>query len=141
MSDKHIINTEWKGEMTFEADVNGHKVMMDAATEAGGNDLGSSPKKLMLVALSGCTGMDVVSILKKMHVDIKKCNIEVQGDVAEDHPKRYTNMHVIYKFTGKNLPMDKLQKAVTMSEEIYCGVEALYRMAIHVTSEIQVIES
>jgi len=141
MSDKHIINTEWKGGLSFEADVNGHKVMMDAAIEAGGNDLGSSPKKLMLVALSGCTGMDVVSVLKKMHVEIEKCNIEVQADVSDVHPKRYTNMHVIYKFTGKNLPMEKLQKAVTLSEETYCGVEALYKMAIPVTSEIQVIES
>ena len=141
MSDKHIINTEWKGDLTFESDIDGHKVMMDASAEAGGNNSGSSPKKLMLVALSGCTGMDVVSILKKMRVEIEKCSIEVQGDVSEEHPKRYTKMHVIYKFTGKNLPMDKLQKAVTMSEETYCGVEALYKMAIQVTSEIQVIES
>jgi len=141
MSDKHIINTEWKGDQSFESDIDGHKVMMDASAEAGGNNSGSSPKKLMLVALSGCTGMDVVSILKKMRVDIEKCTVEVQGDVSEEHPKRYTKMHVIYKFTGKNLPMDKLQKAVTMSEETYCGVEALYKMAIQVTSEIQVIES
>jgi putative redox protein len=141
MADKHTIKTEWKGDMAFEADVNGHKVMMDASTEGGGHDLGSSPKKLMLVALSGCTGMDVVSILKKMRVEIEKCNIEVQGDVAEEHPKRYTKMHVIYKFTGKNLPLDKLEKAVSMSEETYCGVEALYRIAIQVTSEIQIIES
>jgi len=141
MSDKHIINSEWKGDLSFQADVDGHKVMMDTSIEAGGNDSGSSPKKLMLVALSGCTGMDVVSILKKMHVEIEKCNIEVQGDVSDEHPKRYTKMHVIYKFTGKNLPMDKLQKVVSMSEETYCGVEALYKMAIQVTSEIQVIES
>ena len=141
MSDKHIINTEWKGDLTFEADVDGHKVIMDTTVEAGGKNSGSSPKKLMLVALSGCTGMDVVSILKKMHVDIEKMIIEVQGDVAPEHPKRYTNMHVIYKFTGKSLPLNKLQKAVTMSEETYCGVEALYRMAIKVTSEIRIIES
>jgi len=141
MPDKHVIKSEWKGDMTFEADVNGHKVMMDANIEGGGHDLGSSPKKLMLVALSGCTGMDVVSILKKMRIDIEKCQIEVQGDVADEHPKRYTKMHVIYKFTGKNLPMDKLQKAVNMSEETYCGVEAFYKMAIKVTSEIQIFES
>jgi putative redox protein len=141
MADKHTIKTEWKGDMAFEADVDGHKVMMDASNDGGGHDLGSSPKKLMLAALSGCTGMDVVTILKKMRVEIEKCHIEVQGDVAEEHPKRYTRMHVIYKFTGKNLPLDKIQKAVSMSEETYCGVEALYRMAIQVTSEIQIIES
>ena len=108
--------------------------------EGGGHNSGPSPKKLLLVALSGCTGMDVVSILKKMRVDIEKCSIEVQGDVANEHPKRYTGMHVIYRFTGKNLPLDKLEKAVKMSEETYCGVEALFKMAIKVTSEIQIIE-
>lgn len=141
MSDKHSIKTEWISDMAFEANVNGHRVMMDATTEGGGHDLGPSPKKLQLVALSGCTGMDVVSILKKMHVVIEKCSIEVQGDVADEHPRHYTKMHVIYEFTGKNLPLDKLEKAVKMSEETYCGVEALYRKAIEVTSEIKIIES
>lgn len=141
MSDKHIIKTEWKGDMAFEADVNGHKVLMDATIEGGGQDAGPSPKKLQLVALSGCTGMDVVSILKKMRVEIEKCSIEVQGDVTSEHPKHYYKMHVIYKFTGKNLPLEKLEKAVRMSEETYCGVEALYRKAIEVTSEIRIIES
>jgi putative redox protein len=141
MSDKHVIKSEWKGDMAFEADVNGHKVIMDANIEGGGHNLGPSPKKLLLVALSGCTGMDVVSVLKKMRVDIQKCSIEVQGDVAEEHPKRYTKMHVIYKFTGKDIPMDKLEKAVKMSEDTYCGVEALFKLAIDVTSEIKIIES
>ena len=141
MSEKHTINTKWISDMAFEADVDGHKIMMDSSPESGGHDAGSSPKKLMLVALSGCTGMDVVSVLKKMRVEIDGCSIEVQGNVAEEHPKRYTKMHVIYTFTGKNLPMDKLQKAVNMSEETYCGVEALYKMAIEVTSEIKIIES
>ena len=141
MSDKHVINTEWKGDMAFEADVNGYKVIMDATVDGGGHNIGPSPKKLLLVALSGCTGMDVVSILKKMHVDIQKCDIEVQGDVAEEHPKRYTKMHVIYNFTGKDLPLDKLEKAVKMSEDTYCGVEALFKMAIEVTSEIKTTES
>ena len=141
MSDKHAIKTEWKGDMAFEADVNGHKVTMDANLDGGGHNLGSSPKKLLLVALSGCTGMDVVTILKKMRVDIEKFSLEVQGDVADEHPKRYTKMHVIYKFTGKNLPLDKIEKAIKMSEDTYCGVEALFKMAIAVTSEIKIIES
>ena len=141
MSDIHVIKSEWKGDMAFEADINGHKVIMDANIEGGGHNLGPSPKKLLLVALSGCTGMDVVSVLKKMRVDIQKCSIEVQGDVAEEHPKRYTKMHVIYKFTGKNIPMDKVEKAVKMSEDTYCGVEALFKLAIDVTSEIKIIES
>jgi putative redox protein len=141
MSDKHCIKTEWISGMAFEANVDGHKVKMDANEESGGNNSGPNPKKLQLVALSGCTGMDVVSILKKMRVKIEKCSIEVQGDLTDDYPKQYFKMHIIYIFTGKNLPMEKLRKAVKFSEETYCGVEALYRKAIEVTSEIQVIES
>ena len=140
MSDKHIVKTEWKGDIAFEAEINGHKVMMDAPLEAGGTNFGPSPKKFMLAALSGCTGMDVVSILKKMRVDLDGFSVEVQGDVTDDHPKQYIKMHVIYQFKGKNLPLEKLQKAVKMSEETYCGVGALYRKAIEVTSEIRLIE-
>lgn len=136
---KHTIRTEWKGKMAFEADINGHKVLMDAPEEGGGDNSGPGPKKLQLVALSGCTGMDVVSILKKMRVNIEKCNIEVQGELTEEHPKHYSKMHVIYEFSGKDLPMDKLEKAVRMSEETYCGVRALYQKAIEVTSEIRVL--
>lgn len=137
---KHIITNQWKEGLCFEADINGHKLLMDAPSEGGGNNQGPSPKKLMLVALSGCTGMDVVSLLKKMRVEIDKLNIEVQGDVTEDHPKQYSKMHVVYEFTGKNLPLDKIQKAVRMSEDTYCGVGALYRKAIEVSSEIKIIE-
>jgi len=141
MGEKHSIKTSWKGGMAFESDVNGHKIIMDAPVEAGGENSGPGPKKLQLVSLSGCTGMDVVSILQKMRVDFKAVDIEVQGDVTEEHPKHYSQMHVIYTFTGKNLPLDKLEKAVRMSEETYCGVGALYRKAIEVSSEIRIIEA
>jgi len=141
MSDKHIITTSWKGGMAFEADVNGHAVKMDALEEFGGQNSGPSPKKLMLVALSGCTGMDVVSILKKMHVNIDKLEIEVQGDVTEEHPKHYFKMHVIYYIHGNDLPLDKLEKAVKMSEDTYCGVRAAYAKGMEMTSEIRIIES
>ena len=138
---KHNVNTNWKGNMKFDAVVNGHHVIMDAGTAGGGEDQGPRPKELMLSALAGCTGMDVVSILKKMRVELDNFNVNIEADMTEEHPKHYTSMHLIYEFTGKNLPIDKLEKAVKMSEETYCGVEALYRKAIEVTSEIKIIES
>jgi putative redox protein len=95
----------------------------------------------MLAALAGCTGMDVVSILKKMRVDLDDFNVYVEGDLTEEHPKQYAQMHVIYEFKGKNLPEEKLQKAVNLSEERYCGVSAMYRKAFGITSEIKIIES
>ncbi|MCC8146870.1 MAG: OsmC family protein [Bacteroidales bacterium] len=138
---KHQIITEWKGDMAFESNIDGHIVRMDAPVESGGHNSGSSPKKLMLSALSGCTGMDVVSILKKMRVNIEKCLISVDADVTEEHPKQYESMHLIYEFHGKDLPLEKLQKAVRMSEEMYCGVGAFYRKVVKITSEIQVVDT
>lgn len=141
MSDKHVIKTQWKGDLTFQTEIGNHKLIMDAPVEAGGKDLGLGPKKLQLASLSGCTGMDIVSILKKMRVDIKNLEIEVHGDLTEEHPKHYEKMHVVYIFTGTDLALEKLEKAVRMSEETYCGVGALYRKAIEVTSEIKVINA
>ena len=135
---KQTIKAEWKGNLVFETELNGHKLTMDAPSESGGQDLGPRPKILMLAALAGCTGMDVVSILGKMRVDIEKCDVSIEADMTEEHPKHYSKMHVIYEFTGKNLPMDKLEKAVKMSEETYCGVGAAYRKAMEITSEIKV---
>ena len=80
MSDKHTIKTDWKGGLAFETNVNGHKIVMDAPVEAGGQNSGPGPKKLQLIALSGCTGMDIVTILKKMRVEFSNLEVEVQGD-------------------------------------------------------------
>lgn len=140
MAEKHSIITKWKEGLAFETNLNGHVLKMDAPVEGGGTNTGPGPKKLQLAALSGCTGMDVVSILKKMRVEIEGLTIEVEGNLADEHPKYYTSMHVIYHFKGKNLPIDKLQKAVKMSEDTYCGVRALYSRAIEMTSEIRTEE-
>ena len=133
---KHTVNTSWKGNMLFDANVSGHHVMMDAVPAVGGEDKGSRPKELMLAALAGCTGMDVVSILKKMRVEFTGFNIRVEADVTEDHPKHYEKMHVIYEFTGKDLQMDQLKKAVELSQERYCGVSFVYKKAMEVTYDI-----
>lgn len=130
---------DWQGEMAFEADVNGHKVMLDAAPEAGGTDKGPRPKPLMLVALAGCTGMDVVSILKKMRVEPDGLRVWVEAEQTEEHPKHYTSMKIIYEFRGANLPLDKLEKAISLSEEKYCGVNAVYKKVMPVTTEIRIV--
>jgi len=140
MSEKHLVKTQWKGNLTFQSEINGHKLIMDAPEEGGGKDLGPSPKKLLLAAIAGCSGMDVVSILKKMRVEVENVDVEVSGELTDEHPKYYEKMHVIYTITGKDLPLVKIEKAVKMSEETYCGVGALYRKAIDVTSEIKLIE-
>jgi len=95
----------------------------------------------MLTSLIGCTGMDVISILKKMRVDVKDFKVHAEAELTEEHPKHFHKMHVTYEFWGKDLPMDKLKKAVNISEERYCGVSESYRKAMELTSEIVVHEA
>jgi putative redox protein len=140
MAMKESVATKWVNNMVFESEINGHKIIIDAAPEVGGENKGPRPKPFMLAALGGCTAMDVISILKKMRVEVEKFNVVVQGDLTEEFPKHFYKMHVIYEFTGKDLPLDKLQKAVTLSEERYCGVSAVYKKVIELTSEIKIIE-
>lgn len=137
---KHIVDLAWTDKVAFETDMDGHKVVIDATKESGGSDLGPRPKKLMLTALAGCTGVDVIMILKKMKVEPEAFNVIVEADVTEEHPKHYSKMKVIYQFKGKDLPKDKLEKAVKLSEEKYCGVTAVYKKAMEMESEIRVTE-
>ena len=141
MAKKETVTTKWLDNIAFESEVNGHKIILDANPEMGGEDLGPRPKPLMLVALGGCTGMDVISILKKMRIVPDKFNVQVEGDLTEEDPKHFYKIHVIYEFTGKDLPMDKLKRAVELSEEKYCGVGAVYKKTMELTSEIKVIDS
>jgi putative redox protein len=135
---KVTVSTRWMNDMAFETEVNGHKIILDADAEFGGKDLGPRPKPLMLSALGGCTAMDVISLLTKMHVEVEGLNVIVEGELNEEYPVQFIKMHVIYEFRGKDLPMDKLRKAVELSEEKYCGVRALYKKAIELSSEIRI---
>lgn len=140
MAHKESVSTRWIENMAFETEVNGHKLIIDAGPASGGEDRGPRPKQLMLSALGGCTAMDVVAMLKKMRVNIDGLNVIVEGDLTEDYPKHFFKMHVIYEFRGKDLPIDKLQKVIDLSSEKYCGVSAVYRKAMELTSEIRILE-
>ncbi len=137
---KHVVDMSWTDKVAFETEINGHKLIVDANVETGGSDLGLPPKRLMLTALAGCTGIDVIMILKKMKVVPDAFNVIVEADLTEEHPKHYSKMKVIYQFKGKDLPMDKLEKAVHLSETKYCGVTAVYRKAMELETEIRVVE-
>jgi len=137
---KQTLNTSWKGNMQFDALVSGHHVIMDAKAEVGGEDSGPRPKELMLASLAGCTGMDVISILKKMRIEPEIFNIRIEAEVTEEHPKHYTGMHIIYEFSGRNLDEEKLKKAIELSQDRYCGVSAVYRKAMSITYEILILK-
>ncbi len=137
---KSQISLNWLQQMTFETTVNGHKLILDADQSVGGNDQGPRPKPLLLVALAGCTAMDVVSILEKMRVKPESFTVDVQGDLTEEHPKVYKTLHITYRFKGKYLPADKIEKSITLSQEKYCGVSAMLSKASQLTYDIVIEE-
>jgi len=137
---KETITTKWLSDLAFEAEVDGHKIYMDSSMEHGGKNTGPRPKPLMMIALAGCTGMDVASILKKMKVDFEEFSVEVEGDITEDHPKRFEEMKVIYKLKGKDINRKNVEKAVNLSVTRYCGVSANYEKAFPITHEIIIEE-
>ena len=136
MKTREEVNTRWIDNMAFETEISGYKLIIDADPDVGGEDLGPRPKPFMLAALGGCTGMDVIFILEKMRVEVKSLNVKVEGELTEEHPRRFTKMHITYEIEGDDLPMDKVRKAVTLSEDRYCGVSAVYKEVMEVTSEI-----
>ena len=136
--EKRAVSVKWLENMAFETEINGHKITLDAEPDFGGQNLGPRPKNLMLSALGGCTAMDVIAILKKMRVEVTGLNVIVEGDLTEEHPKHFFRMHIIYEFSGEDLPADKLKKAAELSQERYCGVSAAYKKAMDITSEIKI---
>jgi putative redox protein len=133
---KTTINLSWKEKMTFDAEVNGHIIPLDADAAVGGEDRGPRPKPLTLVSLGGCTGMDVISILNKMRVEPEDFSVNVSGELTDEHPKYFNKIHIVYTFKGEDLPMDKLEKAISLSQDRYCGVTAMLNKAAEITHEI-----
>jgi putative redox protein len=138
---KDAINVKWTGDMAFETVVDEHKILMDTKPEVGGKNSGPRPKLLLMVSLAGCTGMDVISILKKMKVVVTGFNMQVIGDIAEEHPKRFTAVKLVYEFTGNDLPVDKIRHAIELSQEKYCGVIATLKESVKINYEIKIDES
>ena len=136
---KTSVDVIWDSNMKFVTNLNGHKIVLDANEENNGNNEGPRPKGLLMVALAGCTGMDVISILKKMKVDVTYFNLRIEGTIHDEHPKKYESMKVIYEFKGNNLEMEKLQKAVNLSIDKYCGVNANFRDAMKMEYEVKIL--
>jgi len=126
----------WMKGMSFNSAQDGHDIVLDASSEFGGENKGARPKTLLLTGLGGCTAMDVVSILNKMRVEFTGLKVHVSADLTEEHPKVFKSIHIKYIFSGKDLPSDKLEKAVALSQEKYCGVSAMLIKACPITFEI-----
>ena len=137
---KDSVSIKLKNNMSFEVNVHGHQMIIDTSQEFGGNNEGPKPKSLMLVALAGCTGMDVVSLLRKMKIRFDDFRINVDGNVTEEHPKHFDSMHITYIIKGKNMSVDKINSAINISLNNYCGVSYTYKKGIILTHDLIIEE-
>jgi len=139
---EHTVTCTWNNEMSFNAEVDGHKIVLDADADAGGSDRGPRPKKLVLAALAGCTGMDVIYMLKKMKISPAYFNVQVEGDLAADHPKSYKRVRILFQFSGADRQYeDNIEKAVKLSYGKYCGVAAQLKAGAEVSYDIDYLET
>lgn len=132
---------KWSGNMAFTGtSASGHKINMDAAEAIGGQNTGARPMELLLFATAGCTGIDIISILKKMRLEPTSFQMEVKGDRAETEPKRYTHIHIHYSLEG-SLPEEKVARAIKLSKDKYCSVAYSLNATITASYSINGIES
>ena len=115
-----------------------HSVVLDGSEKGGGADSAIHPGELLLVSLSGCTGMDVISILNKMRVDVKEFEVRVDAEAAREHPKVWKKIHLTFHVAGKNIPEDKLKHAIELSQNKYCSVSASLRSSVEITYGYQI---
>jgi len=135
------VTTTWKENMLLESDnPHGNHVLMESDPNFGGSNQGLNPKALMLSSIGGCTALDVVSLLKKMRVEMDSFKVVVTASMTTEHPKYYDKVNIDYFFTGSDLNEDKINKAVTLSEERYCGVIKMFRAFAEVTLAIHINE-
>ena len=138
----HEANIRWVGKMTFigKAGTN-HLVPMDTVPEFGGDSSATKPLELLLLGLGGCTGMDIVSLLRKMRVEFTGIEMNITADRAEEHPNVYTKIDIEYVIAGRGLDPEKVKRAVDLSQEKYCSVSAMLRQSCPVNYTWRVVET
>ncbi|TWO32279.1 OsmC family protein [Seonamhaeicola sediminis] len=130
------VTTKWLGDIRFEStNPSGHNLFIDAGEESGGKGEGYRPKALMLSGLAGCSGIDVAALIKKMKLDVANFTIDIDANLTEEHPKYYDKVLMSFHFYGDNLNEKKLQRAVDLSVEKYCGVMEMFQQFAKVTIE------
>lgn len=132
--------TKWVGKLGFEAHVRHHKFLIDGKPEDGGMDQAATPKEIMLTAICTCSGMDVVSILQKMRLNLQSCDVLAQTDTTDTHPKIFKEVKLQYKIVGPDIKPEQALKAVRLSMTKYCGVSAMVVKASPIHYEVFVNE-
>jgi len=138
MAKRHAVVRQLSG-ITFAAKTDSnHWVMMDGPSEFGGSNAGTRPKELLLVALGGCTGSDVVSILRKKRIPLEGLEIHLDATSRDEHPQVYTDIHLEYVFYGKDIPRADVERAIELSTTKYCSVSAMLKASVNITHSYRI---
>ena len=123
-----FINLSWKGKLAFEAETeSGHRILLDAKPEVGGENKGPTPMEVLLVSLAGCTGMDVASILAKKRMNLQNMTVKVNGERAPQHPKYFTKINMEFTFEGNGIKEEDVKRAIELSRDKYCSVSVMLK--------------
>tara|TARA_B100000745_G_scaffold244454_1_gene166678 strand:- start:46 stop:459 length:414 start_codon:yes stop_codon:yes gene_type:complete len=135
------ISVEWiDGMLMVGKSDSGHAIVMDGPPEIGGENLGVRPMEMLLLGMTGCTVIDVISTLKKMREDVVDCQTQVSADRSEEYPKVFTNIHVHFVLRGKQLNPLKVDKAIKLSAEKYCSASIMIGKTAIITHDYEIIE-
>ena len=135
------ISVKWiDGMLMVGKSDSGHAIVMDGPPEIGGENLGVRPMEMLLLGMTGCTVIDVVSTLKKMREDVVDCQTQVSADRSEEYPKVFTNIHVHFLLRGKQLNPLKVDKAIKLSAEKYCSASIMIGKTAIITHDYEIIE-
>ena len=135
------ISVKWiDGMLMVGKSDSGPAIVMDGPPEIGGENLGVRPMEMLLLGMTGCTVIDVISTLKKMREDVVDCQTQVSADRSEEYPKVFTNIHVHFVLRGKQLNPLKVDKAIKLSAEKYCSASIMIGKTAIITHDYEIIE-
>jgi putative redox protein len=141
MTLNRVATVQLQNAMTFRATTaSGHDLLMDSSPDVGGTESGARPMELLMAGLGGCTGMDVISILRKMRQDVSSYEVRVSGECAAEHPKIFNNILVEHVVRGRQLKVDSIKHAVELSATRYCPAAAMLGHAARIEHTYRVID-
>ncbi|MGA2622891.1 MAG: OsmC family protein [Bacteroidota bacterium] len=141
MATKKAIVKQIRGITLAAKSDSNHWVVMDGPETFGGSNAGARPKELLLFALGGCTGSDVISILQKRKAPFQGFEIQLTGEVREEHPQVFTDIHVEYVFYGDGLDPQDVERAIELSMTRYCAVSAMLKPSVKITHSYRIEKS
>ncbi|HUL45022.1 MAG TPA: OsmC family protein [Bacteroidota bacterium] len=133
MATKEAVIKQVQGTTLVAHSESRHWVVMDGSETYGGSSAGSSPKELLMFALGGCTANDVIPILRKKRIPVEKLEIRVIGNVRDEHPRIFTDLHIEYIFYGDDLDTSAIESAIDLSVSKYCAVSAMLSGVVKLT--------